>query len=202
VAGNLEREREIHMSADTIISLAFTTSLSGVAPATFDYRYSRETLSGLMNVVLAGEFDDGDFYTEYILILNESGAAVFCGSKDALLGVDEDGSLITTILQSLNLYSNMNEGGAFEIADYLENLASNYDGDVALNLLQLENVSEEGEDHIRFKGKAVAFVSRRIGDCDLFYGKTDNLEASLRHMAETADYDRYADNEIATLIIG
>jgi hypothetical protein len=173
-----------------------------VAPATFDYRYSRETLSGLMNVVLAGEFDDGDFYIEYILILNESGAAVFCGSKDALLGVDEDGSLITTISQTLNLFSNMNEDRAFEIADYLENLASNYDGDVALNLLQLENVSEEGEDHIRFKGKAVAFVSRRIGDCDLFYGDTDNLEATLRHLAETADYDRYADNEIATLIIG
>jgi hypothetical protein len=191
------------MTADTIISLAFTTSLSGVAPATFDYRYSRETLSGLMNVVLAGEFDDGDFYTEYVLILNESGTVAFCGAKDALLGVDgsQAGSLISTILQSLNLYSNMNEGGAFEIADYLENLASNYDGDVALNHLLLENVSEEGEDHIRFEGKPVAFVSRRIGDCDVFYGKTDNLEATLRHMAKTADYEKYADNEIATLII-
>ena len=191
------------MSADTIISLAFTTSLSGVAPAIFDYRYSRETLPGLMNVVLAGEFDDGDFYTEYVMILNESGTAVFCGTKDALLGVDECqvGSLITTILQSLNLYSNMNEGGAFEVADYLENLASNYDGEVALNHLLLENVSEEGEEHIRFEGKALAFVSRRIGDCDAFYGETDNLEATLRHMAKTADYDRYADNEVATLII-
>ncbi len=191
------------MTADTIISLAFTTSLSGVAPATFDYRYSRETLSGLMNVVLAGEFDDGDFYTEYVLILNESGTVAFCGAKDTLLGVDgsQAGSLITTILQSLNLYSSMNEECAFEIADYLENLASNYDGEVALNHLLLENVSEEGEVHIRFEGKALAFVSRRIGDCDGFYGETDNLEATLRHMAETANYDKYADNEITTLII-
>lgn len=193
------------MTADTIINLMISGDISSLDPATFNNVYDRHSVPHLMTILAVGEFDDDDFVLSHLLIKNQAGDAVFCGSRDALLkddpdDEDEDGSVLTTINQTLNLGEIFNDDLRFEISDFCENILSWLEPSSSLNYLEANHLAEEGDSQIETSARGKCFISRFIGECGLLDDASTDMVKHIEQLAANADYEVLSEYDLTVLI--
>jgi hypothetical protein len=197
---------EDYVSEQVVVNLAVSGNIFDKEGLSSGGVYDRDSSGPLIYIYSVGEADDdGDIDVQHILIINEKSHVIFSGGRTSFIGNDEgdpddEGSILSTITNFIDMTGKFGEEKGFEIADLLENLLISVDPSHALNSLEIEGECNVGDPEVVGNEPHSCFVSRFFA---VNYGSLFNFsdpKSLYKSITEELNYDEYDSLDVSLII--